>query len=574
MANHDERMKGLGRDFSYPDARFLLEKGTHPLQKLPRKRRRALTKTVNQRLRRLKPVLKAISDDGAGFPIDQTIRAQVAEINNRCLTHGTEVMPMSFNVMEAFFVPEKFEGSTPIFKLRDERDHMFSLSDFFDFLTSSDGPSNPVLEAMRVPEGVIHSYTPTGNIEELTFLYGDSTAFAIGGFAFIRYGTEISWLLLGGPRVTDAELEATRNLSTSSRSSGDPRKKFFDQKCPKGEERPLVMEGTTNVWRTLVFGRLVADSGKHLVRYRAREYETSFDTVTDDPCIFDAVPEADVDAVAKRALDTFDEEGVLFNIAEGLCALPSYFDFKIRLVREINRETRLSRKLSRGTKSGTGRRARSEQKRFRKVAALEIINPASPPSLREYRPPQYQVEVEGFWRRLANEAMGRGFNGEAVQGRTWVKAHLRWRDRPPRAKTIYVKSLVSVAKATAAALASSKQTLQSVGLSLPADPPESTALKAGYLYVMRCPLMDGDIYKVGFTVKTPKERAEELSRATGVPLAYIVVHSWHHENAREQEKLAHAALADYRVTPKREFFKAPFEELRERIERAISLASK
>lgn len=86
--------------------------------------------------------------------------------------------------------------------------------------------------------------------------------------------------------------------------------------------------------------------------------------------------------------------------------------------------------------------------------------------------------------------------------------------------------------------------------------------------------MDGDVYKVGFTVKTPKERAEELSRATGVPLAYVVVHSWHHKNAREQEKLAHAALADYRVTPRREFFKAPFEELRERIEQAISLVSK
>jgi len=65
--------------------------------------------------------------------------------------------------------------------------------------------------------------------------------------------------------------------------------------------------------------------------------------------------------------------------------------------------------------------------------------------------------------------------------------------------------------------------------------------------------------KVGFTAKSPKERAEDLSKATGVPLAYVVVHSWHHQNARELEQAAHAALDDIRVSPQREFFKAPFE---------------
>jgi len=54
--------------------------------------------------------------------------------------------------------------------------------------------------------------------------------------------------------------------------------------------------------------------------------------------------------------------------------------------------------------------------------------------------------------------------------------------------------------------------------------------------------------KVGFTAKSPKERAEDLSKATEVPLAlaYVVVHSWHHQNARELEQAAHAALDDIR----------------------------
>jgi len=77
----------------------------------------------------------------------------------------------------------------------------------------------------------------------------------------------------------------------------------------------------------------------------------------------------------------------------------------------------------------------------------------------------------------------------------------------------------------------------------------------------------GDVYKVGFTAKSPKERAEDLSKATGVPLAYVVVHSWHHQNARGLEQAAHAALDDIRVSPQREFFKAPF------VDRTISYYS-
>jgi hypothetical protein len=568
MSDHDERMKGLGRDhFFVPDAQFLVKKGIHPFQTDSRHERRKLNKQTKQRVSRLRPVLKALADGGAGFPIDQMIRAYAAEYNNRSLTHGTQVLPTSFNILEAFLAPEKFEGIIPIFLLRDERDHMFSLSDFFDYLTSKDGPKNPVAEALRLPEGIIHSYTPTGSLEELTFLYGESTPFAVAGFSFIRYGPEINWLLLGGPRLDEEELSlASKEIRDWDTGAAHPSKEFLisDYK-PEGTDPPVILEGTEGVWKTVIFGRLDVETGKHLVRYRAREREKSFEIVTDDPAVF--YDEAGAEEHVRNALDVFDEEGVLFNIAEGLCALPAYFAFKITLVREVSKETRLF-----STRPSGGRKPPSTYgKRFRKVAALEIVNPSTPPALRRYQPPQYQVEVEGFWRRLQDDAMGRGFHGEPVRGRTWVRSHLRWRDRPPRAKTIYVKSSVSAAKARAAALAISKPTLQPVDVPLQFEPPpETTDVTAGYLYVMRCPLMEGDIYKVGFTAKTPRERAEELSRATGVPYAFVVVHSWHHENAREVERVAHAALADRRLPSRREFFKAPFDELREIIDRAIT----
>ena len=62
---------------------------------------------------------------------------------------------------------------------------------------------------------------------------------------------------------------------------------------------------------------------------------------------------------------------------------------------------------------------------------------------------------------------------------------------------------------------------------------------------MRCPAMDNDIYKVGWTAKEPAQRAEELSRATGVPLFLVVVESWALENTRVAERLAHGALSAF-----------------------------
>ena len=60
----------------------------------------------------------------------------------------------------------------------------------------------------------------------------------------------------------------------------------------------------------MIFGRLTADTGKHQVRYRAREYQNSFAIHTDDPAVFECVSESDANRTINAALDIFDEEGV------------------------------------------------------------------------------------------------------------------------------------------------------------------------------------------------------------------------------------------------------------------------
>lgn len=46
----------------------------------------------------------------------------------------------------------------------------------------------------------------------------------------------------------------------------------------------------------------------------------------------------------------------------------------------------------------------------------------------------------------------------------------------------------------------------------------------GYVYVLQNPAFP-HLLKIGFTTRTPEERAEELSRHSGVPTPYRVVFS-------------------------------------------------
>jgi hypothetical protein len=86
------------------------------------------------------------------------------------------------------------------------------------------------------------------------------------------------------------------------------------------------------------------------------------------------------------------------------------------------------------------------------------------------------------------------------------------------------------------------------------------------LYILRCSVMESEVYKVGWTSGTAESRAMQLSSETGVPVAFVVARSWAHANARALEAEAHAMLAPYRINDRREFFRAPLQVLEEIIE--------
>ena len=92
----------------------------------------------------------------------------------------------------------------------------------------------------------------------------------------------------------------------------------------------------------------------------------------------------------------------------------------------------------------------------------------------------------------------------------------------------------------------------------------------GYLYVMRSGAHALDMYKIGKTRRSPDVRAQELARGTGVPTRFDVLASWEVGDIDNTEREVHESLAPYRVSRRREFFRAPLSSIIQKIDEVVA----
>ena len=85
---------------------------------------------------------------------------------------------------------------------------------------------------------------------------------------------------------------------------------------------------------------------------------------------------------------------------------------------------------------------------------------------------------------------------------------------------------------------------------------EEKLMGAGYVYILINKSLDG-LIKIGSTTLGARERAMQLSSSTGVPTPFIVAYELYVDNCTKLEKQIHNQLDEFRVNPKREFFKYP-----------------
>jgi predicted RNase H-like HicB family nuclease len=89
----------------------------------------------------------------------------------------------------------------------------------------------------------------------------------------------------------------------------------------------------------------------------------------------------------------------------------------------------------------------------------------------------------------------------------------------------------------------------------------------GWVYVMSNPSMPG-IVKVGFSMKDPLDRADELAH-TGIPSPYLVHYDVLIEDPESVEQAAHIGLSNVRVNQRREWFQCSAREAVQAIRQII-----
>lgn len=85
-------------------------------------------------------------------------------------------------------------------------------------------------------------------------------------------------------------------------------------------------------------------------------------------------------------------------------------------------------------------------------------------------------------------------------------------------------------------------------------PKDDINKNSGYVYLMRNPIFEKNIFKIGLTRKNVEKRARGLSN-TSVPDQFYTICEWYVEDCVLAERRMKDALSQFIVDPKREFFK-------------------
>ncbi len=86
------------------------------------------------------------------------------------------------------------------------------------------------------------------------------------------------------------------------------------------------------------------------------------------------------------------------------------------------------------------------------------------------------------------------------------------------------------------------------------DVDEPAEASNGYVYILINASLQKNFLKIGQTTKYSEERANELSRGSGVVAPFMVAYDWEVSNCLQVEKIVHGQLAEFRVNGSREFF--------------------
>ena len=452
------------------------------------------------------------------------------EYFERFMQHGPHSLPSSFNVVEAFMA---FHRDLLTFDLRPENEHLLAFGHYLDWYTAGNFPEEPGALVDIMEEGTIYSYDFVLALDQ-PFLKADASDLAVAGIALIRHQDELSALVLAGERPPVDPYSAEGTPYPGRESLGP---------APSLTASDRLLEGTSDFSRVILATRFNLSSRWSDARYVMVDRGSSYQVATDDLEV--AVP-----GFSSRPFDpqllrlreaqqaTLARYADLFSATASLIYLPAFFVAQAR----DSHDTEFLTQLGADAKGPKTRRIRKElgdnYYHPRRTVHCMPAPPTSRSSQFTVRPPELRSASLGFWKALLPGEIGSAHDGTPIVGKTWVQRTETWESTTPT--DFLAKRL------------------------------QPTALNAEYIYVTRSPSHVADLYKVGMTTREVGARVAELSGSTSAPLPFEILAYWPVPDAALAERVVHEALAPYRVSARREFFRAPLPRIIQTIDRVLA----
>lgn len=486
-------------------------------------------KEFKEKYEKASSIVYTQSRSGIGFIQDKELRFFHSEFNSRVWKYGFGSMPSSFNVLEGFFrwTPDLF-----YFELFEEEEHIFSLFDFFDFVTSKNCSVSLDYFIENVEDELIYSYNILNDVKDMTFSTSDSKVYVIGGVSFVKRGNEVFMLLVAGELGDTKEL--TKNLhhynDLYDYDSGTITKSYLKPADNRKEEAVGLFD-REDIWKVNVYVRIDLDRKMIDSRYVQKDTGIGFTTITDD---YGMLKRSIKDKETLETLIKIQSEEIatyesIFEAAYNCLFLPEYFDYYNESVlpeehpTDLHNETLRSRIFKNQPKFNSNFFIKSKD-----VWVLDRhVDPVSGSAV--LKKTELKIEKGGYWERLEPGKIGIDKNGKEIHSRTWVEKTLSWHE--------------------------SKLAEPIVEITIP----KTASKNKGYIYLLRNAAHELDVFKIGRTTNTVEGRAKQLS-GTPSPDQFIIILRWQVKDCVLAEKLIHKKLDSYRLNPKREFFKIKLED--------------
>jgi hypothetical protein len=463
--------------------------------------------------------------NGLDFLQDKELRYFAQEYNSRTWDHGLGSMPSSFRVLEGFYEwrPDLF-----MFQIFEEVEHLFSVFDFVDYLTSDLNNNDIDYFLEHVEDDLIYSYNILNDVNEITFKTKDSLEYVIGGVSILKRKNEAYIMLIAGEKGNTDKF----NDDFPHETTAYARKSYIksDQSLKRGA---VKLFDKKDIWKVNLYMRIDLLTKTIDLRYIQKDMGNMLSTITDDIGMLASSLDRDRDysTYIKDHVKQVENYDAVFEFAYKCLHLPEYFNiYDDILTQEIHPTRLFGEKLRTSVLPG---KTSYNHQFFIKTREVWVLDLAMKPSTSKMTLPDSELTIqkEGYWKQLEPGQIGTGKNGEIIHGRTWVNQMLSWyqKERIPQSVEIATPSLFNE--------------------------------NSGYIYIMRNASHEINIFKIGLTTKTVEERAGQLSATTSSPDKYLIVHRWKVKDVKSAEKLIHDQLKEYRINERREFFRIDLEKV-------------